>query len=116
MYVVEYPRLGILRKKGIPTITVVTTEFQKFARLNAYTYGVSELPLVVIPRAADLPDDDIRDLAREAYPHILAGLTRKGQQSLDYYVNYSSPSHRTNLKCEVCEQEVFHHDGTSRKE
>ena len=93
-----------LEKKGIPTVTVVTQPFHEPARLSAVSMGVPNLPLVVLPHpVADLTPEELGEMARKAYPHIVAALTRKGPDTIDFIVDYQLPDRRADsAECEVC--------------
>jgi predicted dienelactone hydrolase len=83
---------------------VVTVPFREPARLTAIAMGVPKLPLIVLPHPlGDLPEHEVRALAEAALPKIEEALTKAGEGSADYIVDYQLPSGRTSLEeCEVC--------------
>ena len=62
---------------GIPTATVISTEFQRAARAQAAALGVSEYPTIAVPHPVQpLTRDEVRALADKAFDAIVARLTR----------------------------------------
>ncbi len=65
---------------------------------------VPRLPLIVLPHpVADLAPNELREMARLAYPLIVKALTEPNQDSIDYFVDYVLPDQRTaDTDCEIC--------------
>ncbi len=93
-----------MEQRGIPTATVVTQPFLEPARLFAVSMDVPRLPLIVLPHpVADLAPEELKEMARRAYPLILKALTEPNQDSSDYFVDYVLPDRRTaDEDCEIC--------------
>ena len=73
-------------------MTVVTRPFHEAARLNAVAMGTPRLPLVVLPHpVGDLPEKNLEELARAAYPKIVAALTAQNDEETDYFIDYILP-------------------------
>ena len=54
--------------------------------------GTPKLPLVVLPHpVGDLPEKNLEELARAAYPKIVAALTAQIGAETDYFVDYILP-------------------------
>jgi hypothetical protein len=54
--------------------------------------GTPKLPLVVIPHpVGDLPEKNLEELARAAYPKIVAALTAQNDEETDYFIDYILP-------------------------
>ena len=83
---------------------MVTLPFLEPARLNAESMGVPWLPLIVLPHpVASLEAEELREMARLAYPLIVKALTQPNQDTIDYFVDYVQPDRRTqDPDCEVC--------------
>jgi len=63
--------------RGIPTITVISTEFQRAARAQADALGAHHhRPVTVAHPIQPLTRDEVRALADEAFDGIVARLTR----------------------------------------
>ena len=63
--------------QGIPTATIVSTEFLKAARAQAEALGAREYKPVVIPHPIQpLTREEVQILADKAWDEILARLTR----------------------------------------
>jgi len=66
-----------LEKKGIPTVTVVTTAFEEMIGLLMKDQGVSEMALVVVEHPiAGHSLDGIRKKVDTAFPVILKAATQ----------------------------------------
>lgn len=60
----------------MPSSTVVTTVFLTHARMAAKNLQLDALPLLVTPHPLnDLTSDEMKTLAREAYPLVIRQLT-----------------------------------------
>lgn len=66
--------------------------------------GTPKLPLVILPHpVGDLPEKDLEDLARAAYPKIVEALTAQNTDTVDYVVDYILPGDaKKEIKCSVC--------------
>ena len=66
--------------------------------------GTPKLPLVVLPHpVGDLGEKDLEELARAAYPKIVAALTAQNTDEVDYFVDYVLPGNGNNQEtCKVC--------------
>ena len=66
--------------------------------------GVPRLPLIVLPHpVADLLPEELAEMARKTYPHVVAALTREGLNSADFFVEYERPERRSSADhCSVC--------------
>lgn len=66
-----------MEKKGIPTVTIVTTAFEESIKSLMKDQGVSEMALVVVehPIAGHNPEG-IRKKADTAFPEILKAATK----------------------------------------
>ena len=61
-----------LEDKGIPAIAVVTRVFEDLAARMAEHNARPDLPVLVLPYPMeDLPTDEVRAIARAAYPEFL---------------------------------------------
>ena len=84
-----------LEKRGVPTSTVVSTAFLTHGHLAAKNLQLDALPLLVVPHPLnDLTPDQVRELARAAYPVVIEQLTGQGQQALHTQVDYLHPAAR----------------------
>lgn len=84
-----------LEKRGVPTSTVVSTAFLTHGHLAAKNLQMEALPLLVTPHPLnDLTPDQVRDLARAAYPIVIEQLTGMGPQAPHTHVNYAHPAER----------------------
>ena len=65
-----------LEAQGIPTVSVVTDEFEGLARETAVAEGRPGLGMVVVPHFFErLSEEAVTKLADDAYPVIVASLT-----------------------------------------
>ncbi len=63
--------------QGLPTATVVSTEFARAARAQAEALGATAYRTVAVPHPIQpLTKDEVRALADKAFDEILARLTR----------------------------------------
>jgi hypothetical protein len=84
-----------LEKRGVPTSTVVSTAFRAHGRMAAKNLQMEDLPQLVVPHPLnDLTPDDVRDLARAAYPVVVEQLTGMQKQALDTWVKYDQSGAR----------------------
>ena len=82
-----------LEKQGVPTSTVVSTAFLKHGHLAAKNLQMEDLPLLVTPHPLnDLTPDQVHDLARAAYPIVLAQLTSMAPQAPHTHVPFEHPA------------------------
>ncbi len=82
----------------------MSTAFRTHARLAAKNLQLDELPLVVTPHPLnDLTPDQVRELARAAYPVIIEQLTGQGTLAKDTLVDYVHPAARKDAKPERTE-------------
>ena len=87
-----------LEKRGVPTSTVVSTAFRVHGRLAAKNLQMDNLPQLVVPHPLnDLTPDEVRELARAAYPVLIEQLTGTNKQALDTLVNYDHPATRSKV-------------------
>jgi hypothetical protein len=85
-----------LEKRSVPTSTVVSTAFRLHGRMAAKNLQLDDLPQLVVPHPLnDLTADEVRDLARAAYPVVVEQLTGLGKQALDTLVEYVHPASRS---------------------
>ena len=76
----------------MPTSTVVSTAFLVHGRLAAKNLQLDDLPLLVVPHPLnDLSPEEVRELARSAYPVVIRQLTGQGAQDKDTNVDYVHP-------------------------
>ena len=62
---------------GIPTATVISTEFQRAAQAQASALGAVDYETVMVPHPIQpLTRDEVRALADGAFDEIVARLTR----------------------------------------
>ena len=74
---------------------MVTTAFLKHARLAAKNLKLEKLPLLVTPHPLnDLTLDEVKELARAAYPSIIAHLTEPGPLPEQSDVDFVHPAER----------------------
>jgi hypothetical protein len=79
----------------VPTSTVVSTAFLTHGQLAAKNLQLEELPLVVTPHPLnDLTPDEVRELARSAYPVIIEQLTGQGALARHTRVDFVHPALR----------------------
>ena len=84
-----------METRGVPTSTIVTTAFLNHARLAAKHLRLDRLPLVVTPHPLnDLTPEQLRELARAAYPLIVEQLTGQGALAQNAHVDYIHPGER----------------------
>jgi hypothetical protein len=82
-----------LEKRGVPTSTVVSTAFLTHGRLAAKNLQLDDLPLLVTPHPLnDLTPDEVRELARRAYPVVVEQLTGQGAQAKHTHVDFVHPA------------------------
>jgi len=63
--------------QGLPTATVISTEFAKAARAQASALGADSYKTITVPHPIQpLTRDEVRALADKAYDDIVARLTR----------------------------------------
>jgi hypothetical protein len=73
----------------------VSTAFLTHGRLAAKNLQLDELPLLVTPHPLnDLTPDEVRELARSAYPVIIEQLTGKGALAKDTRIDFVHPADR----------------------
>jgi len=66
-----------LEKKGIPTVTVVTSAFEELARTTIKDQDVSDMALVVVEHPiAGRNLEDTKKLADKSFPEILKAATQ----------------------------------------
>ena len=77
----------------MPSSTVVTTVFLTHARMAAKNLQLDALPLIVTPHPLnDLTPDQMRDLARAAYPAVIRQLTGQGALDRDTWIDFVHPA------------------------
>lgn len=65
------------------------------ARLHAKNLRIGSLPLLVAPHPMnDLMPDQVRDLARAAYPIIVEQLTGQGTPAQNGFIDFAHPAAR----------------------
>jgi hypothetical protein len=63
--------------QGVPTATIISTEFQRAARAQADALGAREFQAVTVAHPIQpLTRDEVRTLADRAFDEIVARLTR----------------------------------------
>ena len=83
----------------MPTSTVVSTAFLTHGRLAAKNLQLDDLPLLVVPHPLnDLTPEQVRELARSAYPIVIRQLTGQGTQDKDTKVDYVHPAAGTRAR------------------
>ena len=66
-----------LEHRGVPTATVITHAFDKYARGLCRMQGMEALPIVVIPHPiAARPTAELREKVRKVYAELRAALSR----------------------------------------
>jgi hypothetical protein len=71
----------------------VSTAFLTHGRLAAKNLQLDDLPLLVVPHPLnDLTPEQVRDLARSAYPIVIRQLTGQSAQDKDTKVDYVHPA------------------------
>ena len=79
----------------MPAATVVSKAFLTHGRLAAKNLQLEDLPLIVTPHPLnDLTPDEVRELARSAYPIVIKQLTGQGPQEKQTYVEFVHPAER----------------------
>ncbi len=79
----------------MPTATVVSTAFLTHGRLAAKNLQLDDLPLLVTPHPLnDLTPDEVRELARSAYPVIIEQLTGQGALAQHTRIDFVHPASR----------------------
>jgi len=74
---------------------VVTTAFLRHARLAAKNLKLETLPLIVTPHPLnDLTVEQVRELARAAYPTVIAQLTGAGPIPEETRIDFIHPAER----------------------
>jgi hypothetical protein len=77
----------------VPSSTVVSTAFLTHARLAAKNLQLDDLPLLVTPHPLnDLTPEQMRELARSAYPIVIRQLTGKGPVEKHTAVDFVHPA------------------------
>ena len=77
----------------MPSSTVVSTAFLTHAHLAAKNLQLDDLPLLVTPHPLnDLTPEQMRDLARAAYPVVIRQLTGQGALEKATRIDYVHPS------------------------
>ena len=72
---------------------MVSTAFLTHGHLAAKNLQLDDLPLLVVPHPLnDLTPDEVRELARAAYPVVIEQLTGHGKQAPHTKVNYVHPA------------------------
>jgi hypothetical protein len=79
----------------VPTSTIVSTAFLAHGRLAAKNLQMDDLPLLVTPHPLnDLTPDEVRELARSAYPVVVAQLTGQRALEKETRIDFVHPSAR----------------------
>jgi hypothetical protein len=82
-----------MEKRGVPSSTVVSTAFLTHAHLAAKNLQLDDLPLLVTPHPLnDLTPEQMRELARAAYPVVLRQLTGQGAQETHTPIDFVHPA------------------------
>jgi hypothetical protein len=77
----------------VPSSTVVSTAFLTHGRLAAKNLQLDDLPLIVTPHPLnDLTPEQMRDLARSAYPIVIRQLTGQGTLEQHTHVDFVHPA------------------------
>lgn len=67
---------------GIPTVTMVTSEFEPLARLHARGRGFADLPMVLLPHPFEtLPPEEVSRLADSRFGDIMSTLVDSSQRA-----------------------------------
>ena len=83
----------------MPTATVVSTAFLTHGRLAAKNLQLDDLPLLVTPHPLnDLTSEEVRELARSAYPVIIEQLTGQGALEKHTRIDFVHPAVRATGK------------------
>lgn len=79
----------------MPTSTIVSTAFLTHGRLAAKNLQLEDLPLLVTPHPLnDLAPDEVRELARSAYPVVIRQLTGQGTLDRHTLIDFVHPAAR----------------------
>ncbi len=82
----------------MPASTIVSMAFLTHGRLAAKNLQLDDLPLLVVPHPLnDLTPDEVRELARSAYPIVIEQLTGHGVIAPHTRVDYLHPASRRNV-------------------
>ena len=74
---------------------MVSTAFLTHGRLAAKNLQMDDLPLLVVPHPLnDLTPEEVRELARSAYPAVIEQLTGQGVQAQHTRVDFVHPAAR----------------------
>jgi hypothetical protein len=77
----------------VPSSTVVSTAFLTHAHLAAKNLQLDDLPLLVTPHPLnDLTPEQMRDLARAAYPVVIRQLTSMEPQERHTHIDFAHPA------------------------
>ena len=77
----------------MPSSTVVSTAFLTHGHLAAKNLQLDDLPLLVTPHPLnDLTPEQMRELARAAYPVVIRQLTGQGAQEKATRIDYAHPA------------------------
>ena len=80
----------------------MSTAFLKHGRLAARNLQLDDLPLLVTPHPLnDLTPDQVRELARAAYPIVVQQLTGQGPLEKHTYVDFVHPAARRRTQKEA---------------
>jgi hypothetical protein len=95
-----------MERRGVPTSTVITTAFLNHARHAAKNLHIDDLPLLVLPHPVyDLPPEQLREIARMAYPLIIEQLTGRGVLAKVSSVDFVLPTERNPQPAEINSRE-----------
>jgi hypothetical protein len=62
-------------ERGFPTVFVATTHFERLARVLSGEGGWADIRMAILPYPLEgKPEEEIRQIAREAYPSLLASM------------------------------------------
>ena len=79
----------------MPTSTIVSTAFLTHGHLAAKNLQLEDLPLLVTPHPLnDLTPDEVRELARSAYPVVVEQLTGQGALEKHTLIDFVHPATR----------------------
>ena len=77
----------------MPSSTVVSTAFLTHGHLAAKNLQLDDLPLLVTPHPLnDLTPEQMRELARAAYPTVIRQLTGQGPIEKHTFVDFVHPA------------------------
>ena len=86
----------------MPAATVVSKAFLTHGRLAAKNLQLEDLPLIVTPHPLnDLTPEEVRELARSAYPIVIRQLTGQGLQEKQTHVDFVHPAERGRVAPDV---------------